>query len=155
MNINILAVGTRMPGWVNEGVSEYTRRTPPDWRIEFHEVALAKRGKSGSAERWKDQEAEALLARVKSQDFTVALDVMGKQLDTGQLATSLERIRGDGHRLNLLIGGPDGLGRACLQQADATWSLSALTLPHPIVRVIVAEQLYRAISILGGHPYHR
>ena len=155
MNISVFAIGTRMPGWVEEGVREYTKRIPSDWKLEVIEVAMAKRGKSGSVDRWKEQEAEALLTKLDSRDYIVALDVRGKALSTEALAQNLERIRNDGQKLSLIIGGPDGLARKCLQQSDAVWSLSELTLPHPIVRIVIAEQLYRAISILNGHPYHR
>lgn len=101
------------------------------------------------------KEGEACLRAVGKGDYVVALDVRGKALSTEQLAGQFQQLRDGGRNVSLLVGGPDGLAPACLEAADARWSLSPLTFPHPIVRVILAEQLYRAWSILAGHPYHR
>lgn len=155
MKINLLSVGTRMPSWVEQGTQEYARRLPADFNLQFTEVPLGRRSRNGDVTQAMKQEAEALLARVTPRDHVVALDVRGKVLDTEQMAARVARVREDGKSLCLLVGGPDGLAPACLERADERWSLSALTLPHPLVRIVVAEQVYRIWSLLVGHPYHR
>lgn len=155
MNVSLLAVGTRMPGWVQEGVEEYARRMRQELRFELREVPLPRRGKSKALEQLLRQEGESLLARVNPGDHLVALEVTGRVLSTADLAGRLQSLQQEGRNLSLMIGGPDGLSRECLNQADEQWSLSALTLPHPLVRVLLTEQLYRAWSLLKGHPYHR
>src|SRR5690606_36004967 len=101
------------------------------------------------------REGEAMLAALDRRDYVAALDLRGRQWSTEGLAQAVERLRADGRNLALLVGGPDGLAPACLARADATWSLSELTLPHPLVRILVAEQLYLVWSLLNRHPYHR
>lgn len=155
MKINLLSVGNRMPAWVEAGISEYSKRLPAEFAFGVTEVPLAKRGKGQDVEQAIRKESDALLARVRAQEHVVALEVGGKALSTEALAARLDAIRLDGRNLVLLVGGPDGLDDACLQRADEQWSLSALTLPHPLVRILVAEQIYRAWSILTAHPYHR
>lgn len=155
MRIKLLAVGTRMPAWVEEGVAEYRKRLPPEFSLEIQEIALAKRGKNTDIARARQQESEALLKAVPRDDLRVALDVGGRSLSTEALAGLLGEWRDNGQHLSLLVGGPDGLDDDCLRQCHQRWSLSAMTLPHPLVRVILAEQLYRAWSILQSHPYHR
>lgn len=155
MRIKLLAVGTRMPAWVEEGVAEYRKRLPPEFSLEIQEIALAKRGKNTDIARVRQQESEALLKAVPRDDLRVALDVGGRSLSTEALASLLGEWHDNGQHLSLLVGGPDGLDDDCLRQCHQRWSLSAMTLPHPLVRVILAEQLYRAWSILQSHPYHR
>lgn len=155
MKIKLISVGTRMPDWVERGVEEYRRRFPADFQFDVLEVPLVKRGKNPDMVRIMGREAQDLLQRVPADDYLVAMDVQGKSLSTEDLAASVDRIRQEGRNLSLLVGGPDGLDRECLQRADALWSLSALTLPHPLVRVLVAEQFYRVWSLLHQHPYHR
>ena len=155
MRIKLLAVGTRMPGWVETGVAEYRKRLPAEFSLEIQEIALAKRGKNADIRRARQQEGEALLKAVPRDDLIVALDVTGRALSTEKLADTLGGWHDEGHNLSLLVGGPDGLDSSCLEQARQRWSLSAMTLPHPLVRVMLAEQIYRAWSILQGHPYHR
>lgn len=155
MKISCLAVGSRMPDWVDQGVEEYARRIRQSLGFSLVEIPMAKRGKSVSIARCMAQEGQAMLDRISSADYVVALDVTGKSLDTAGLAGKLEDWRNLGRDIVLLIGGPDGLAEECLSRADARWSLSALTLPHPLVRIVLAEQLYRAHSLLQGHPYHR
>lgn len=155
MKISLLSVGTRMPEWVNAGVEEYRRRLPADFALELVEVALAPRGKNADIKRARRKEASALLARVPRGDRVVAMEVGGRSLSTEGLAQRLEDLRMQGRNLSLLVGGPDGLDDSCLQQADEQWSLSALTLPHPLVRIVLAEQIYRAWTLCVGHPYHR
>jgi 23S rRNA (pseudouridine1915-N3)-methyltransferase len=155
MKITLLSVGGRMPGWVDAGVAEYSKRLPAEFSLQLSDVPLGRRGKGLDVEQAVRKEAEALLARVRPQDHVVALEVSGLRVSTEALAQRLDAIRRDGRNLVLLVGGPDGLGEACLQRADEKWSLSALTLPHPLVRIVVAEQIYRAWTLLNGHPYHR
>lgn len=155
VKINLISVGTKMPTWVEQGVQEYSKRLPAEFSFNCIEVPLGRRGKSSSIEQAMRQEEEALLARIGSRDYVVALDVLGKVLSTEAMAARVSQIRDDGLHLSLLVGGPDGLTRSCLQRADERWSLSALTLPHPLVRTVMAEQIYRIWSLLSGHPYHR
>lgn len=155
MRISLISVGTRMPSWVEEGVAEYSKRLPADFSLTLVEVPLARRGKGLDVEQAIRKESEALLARVKPTDHVVALEVEGRALSTEAMARRVEAIRMEGRNIVLLVGGPDGLGESCLQRADEQWSLSALTLPHPLVRIVVAEQVYRIWSVLNAHPYHR
>jgi len=155
MQIHLLAVGTRMPGWVQEGYNEFAKRMPPECRLNLIEIPLARRSKSASIEQLKQQEGERLLAAIPRNSQVWALDTHGSSWSTEQLADKLTDWLQSGQDIALLIGGPDGLSRHCLQQATGKWSLSALTLPHPLVRIIVAEQLYRAMSIIKHHPYHK
>ncbi len=154
MRIRLIAVGTRMPAWVETGYETYARRMPRECRLSLSEVPLPRRSKSNDPERLKAREADSLLGLAGS-DLTVALDQRGNQIDTPGLARRLGLWLQDGRNISLLIGGPDGLHPRCLERADWIWSLSALTLPHPLVRVVVAEQCYRAWCVLRGHPYHR
>lgn len=155
MKIRLIAAGTKMPAWVEAGVKEYSRRLPRDFQLSITEIPLGARGKSADVQRAIRKEGEAMLAALTRNDYTVALDVQGRALSTEALADRVEQIREQGQDLALLVGGPDGLAAECLQQSREKWSLSALTLPHPVVRVVVAEQIYRAWSFLNGHPYHR
>lgn len=155
MRIQLIAVGTRMPGWVAAGFDEYARRMPRECRIELVEVTLAKRHKGASTPRLVDSEGERMLAAIGAGNRVLALEASGQQWSTGQLAQRLREWLESGRDLSLLVGGPDGLAGKCRERAEGTWSLSRLTLPHPLVRVLVAEQLYRALSIIRGHPYHR
>lgn len=155
MKIQLISVGTKMPDWVEAGVAEYRKRLPRDFELSISEIPLAPRGKGADLARAIAREGESMLRAIGKGDYVVALDVRGKLLDTGQLAEQLRLVRDGGQNLALLVGGPDGLAPDCLAAASARWSLSPLTFPHPIVRVILAEQLYRAWSILARHPYHR
>ncbi|MDY6984609.1 MAG: 23S rRNA (pseudouridine(1915)-N(3))-methyltransferase RlmH [Pseudomonadota bacterium] len=155
MKIQLICVGTKMPDWVEAGVAEYRKRLPRDFELGITEIPLGARGKGMDVGKAIAKEGEACLRAVGKGDYLVALDVRGKALDTEQLAAQLRQIRDGGRNLSLLVGGPDGLAPDCLAAADARWSLSPLTFPHPIVRVILAEQLYRGWSILANHPYHR
>ena len=151
--LRLLAVGTRMPGWVQLGFEEYRKRLPRDCALELREIPLARRG--ADTVRAVQEEGEALLGALAGDEYVVAMEVGGKAIDTPGLAGILGRWRDEGRRAAFLVGGPDGLSAACRVRADATWSLSRLTLPHPLVRIVLAEQLYRAWSLLAGHPYHR
>lgn len=155
MEIQFIAVGERMPTWVQAGYDDYAKRLPREVRLTLREVSLAKRAKTGHAAQWREQEGERMLAATAPSDHIVALDLGGQLWNTDQLAGALGRWMAAGSRISLLCGGPDGLSAQCLARAREAWCLSPLTFPHPLVRVIVAEQLYRAWSILQNHPYHR
>ena len=155
MKIRVLAVGSRMPSWVESGVAEYRKRLPRDFSLEITEIPMAMRGKNADLQRAIDKEGESLLGATGSNDYIVAMDVPGKMLSTEQMAQRVGTVRDQGQDLALLVGGPDGLAPAVLQAARERWSLSALTLPHPLVRIVLAEQIYRVWSVLNNHPYHR
>ncbi|MDO3385287.1 23S rRNA (pseudouridine(1915)-N(3))-methyltransferase RlmH [Gilvimarinus sp. SDUM040013] len=156
MRIKLIAVGTRMPGWVEEGYGEYAKRLPRgDMVVELVELALAKRGKNADIARAMEAEGEAIIGAIGKGDRVIALDVLGRSFSTETLADKLSGWRMDGQDVSLLIGGPDGLSAKVLALADEKWSLSALTLPHPLVRVLLMEQLYRAWTVLNNHPYHK
>jgi 23S rRNA (pseudouridine1915-N3)-methyltransferase len=141
---------------VDAGYEEYARRLGPEIRLELVEIALGKRsGAGGDAATARADEGRRMLAKVEPRTFLCALDVKGRAHDTESLSRWLASRLADGRDLALLVGGPDGLDPACLARADERWSLSPLTLPHGLVRVVVAEALYRAASLLKGHPYHR
>ena len=144
-----------MPAWVETGCAEYRKRLPPEIQFEFREIALAPRGKNVDIARALQQEGAAMLGVLGARDRVIALDVKGRSLSTEQLAVELAQWQREGDAVSVLVGGPDGLAPACLERARERWSLSALTLPHPLVRVLFAEQLYRAWSINANHPYHR
>lgn len=155
MRIHLLAVGTRMPSWVVEGYREYTKRLPRECSLHLVEIPPAKRHKSMTVVQARQQEGQALLAALPKDCKVVALDVRGKPWSTETLAAQLDDWLVSGRDVALLVGGPDGLSDACLERADQRWSLSALTYPHALVRIVLAEQLYRAWTINTGHPYHR
>ncbi len=155
MKLKLIAVGQKMPTWVSQGFDEYQRRFPRDMALELIEIPAGKRGKNADIKRILEKEGELMLAALKPNDHVVTLEVEGKSWDTPQLSAQLDRWRSLGGDVALLVGGPEGLAPACCQRAQQRWSLSALTLPHPLVRVILAESLYRGWSLLNGHPYHR
>lgn len=155
MKLRMLAVGTRMPGWVETGCNEYGKRLPPELRIQMLEIPLGSRGKSQSNAKAIESEGQVLLKAIGQRDFVVALDVQGKTMSTEILAAKLSDWQMDGRDISLLVGGPDGLSADCLTRADMRWSLSDLTLPHSLVRIVLMEQLYRAWTINANHPYHR
>lgn len=155
MKLKLLAVGTKMPAWVNDGYQEYAKRLPRECQLVLHEIQPAKRGKSGHVSQWMEEESERILGAIPSDHHVVSLDVKGKPWTTEQLAEKMQHWLSDGRDVSLLVGGPDGLAKKCSQRADQKWSLSALTLPHPLVRIVMAEQLYRAWTVLQNHPYHR
>ena len=155
MKLKLIAVGTKMPSWVEQGFTNYSQRMPRDCKLELIEIPAAKRTKNQLSTQWMEKEGELILKAVDSSDWVVALDVKGKNWSTGELAKNLEDWQQMGNNVSLLVGGPDGLSPECLSRANAKWSLSALTLPHPLVRVILSETLYRAWSVTVNHPYHR
>lgn len=155
MNIHLIAVGSRMPKWVSDAFSEYAKRLPNECSLKLIEIEAAKRQKNSSVADLKKREAEKILAAIPTQSLIIALDVKGNQWSTEQLSKQLKNWMNEYKHVALLVGGPDGLDESCLTRAHLKWSLSALTFPHPLVRIIVAEQIYRAHSLMIGHPYHR
>ena len=155
MKCRLIAAGTRLPDWVNSGFHEYQKRLRAPLVLELQEIPVGTRRAGESPRRAVLKEGADMLAALKPDDYVVSLEIAAKTMSTLQLSAWLaERLR-DGRSLALLIGGPDGLSPQCRERADQSWSLSPLTLPHALVRVVVAEQLYRAMSLLAGHPYHR
>jgi len=155
VKIHLLAVGARMPDWVEKGYAEYAGRLPRECALHLLEIPAGKRGSHGDLARIVRAEGERLLAAVPTGSHLIALDERGQEWNTVELAEQLSGWLQEGRDVSLLIGGPDGLDAACRERAERQWSLSRLTLPHPLVRVVVAEQIYRAWSLLHNHPYHR
>ncbi len=155
MRIRIIAVGERMPRWVDEVVADYTGRLASSLKVALVEVPAGQRSARGDPAQAMHSEGQRILSLIKPAEFVAALDERGVQQTTRELATWLAGRMNDGRDLVLVIGGPDGLSGAVLSRADQQLSLSRLTLPHPLVRVVLCEQLYRAHTVLSGHPYHR
>jgi 23S rRNA (pseudouridine1915-N3)-methyltransferase len=155
MQIDLIYVGKKTPRWVLDGFNEYVKRLPSNCTLNPIEIALCKRTKNADLKRLQQQEGEQMLAAIASNAHIIALDERGVHWDTMQLANQLAQWMQDHSRLALLVGGPEGLAPVCLQCAHQHWSLSSLTFPHTLVRIVIAEQVYRAWSILNNHPYHR
>lgn len=155
MIIHLIAVGNRMPEWIEQGFKEYVKRMPTECKLKLVEIAAGKRAKNSDIARLTQQEGDKMLAAIPKGSKIIALDVLGKAWSTEGLASELEQWMQSGQDVALLVGGPEGLSQDCLDAASQKWSLSLLTLPHPLVRVVLAEQLYRATTIIKGHPYHK
>lgn len=155
MQICLLAVGNRMPAWVEAGFNEYAGRLPSHVRLTLREIRPGNRTKGADVARLVREEGESLLQAVPKGAYIIALDRQGRELDTDGFATELKSFLARGSDVAFLVGGPEGLSADCLARANTRWSLSRLTLAHPLVRVVFAEQLYRAWSILNNLPYHR
>ncbi len=155
MRLRIVAAGNKMPQWVETATAQYMQRMPRECPIEIHPVSLAKRGRGADPARAIADEGQRMLGAIKARERVVAMEVGGRSYSTEALADAMQQWLNDGRDVAFLIGGPDGLAAQCLARADQQCSLSPLTLPHGLVRVILAEQLYRAWSLLKGHPYHR
>jgi len=159
--MRLIAIGTRMPGWVDAAFEEYARRLRGSWELQLTALASARRGQGGRGQGGEDAklaragEAARILELLAPRDYVIALDEHGTEPTTAELAGWLEQRRGGGQPLTFIIGGPDGLDASVLERAQYRWALSRLTLPHGLARVLVAEQLYRVATMLGGHPYHR
>ena len=155
MKIKLIAIGTKMPDWVRVGFKDYQRRIHSPFSLNLIEKPLIKRHKSQHLATIIESESEQLIDAVSPGDAIIALDRLGRSHSTHAIAQQLSQFQQIGQHISILIGGPEGLSKSVLAQATQRWSLSALTLAHPLVRIVIAEQLYRAICILNRHPYHR
>lgn len=155
MRLALIAIGQKMPSWVTHGYEEYARRFPPHLKLELIERPASPWAARGDVARGMREEGESLRAALPRHATVVVLDERGEAWSTAQLAQRLAQWQQSGQDLALLVGGPDGLDPDLRAQAQQRWSLSPLTLPHPLVRILVAEQLYRAWTLSSGHPYHR
>lgn len=155
MRLIVVAAGTKLPDWVNAGFDEYAGRFTRDYKLELKEIALGQRAGSSRPAQAIAKEGEKMLATIPQGAFVVAMQVGGKNISSEQLAQFLQQRARDGRDVVFCIGGPEGLAPEVDSRAEFRWSLSALTLPHALARVVVAEALYRAVMIIKGHPYHR
>lgn len=153
MKLKLVAVGQKMPRWVQDGTNEYAKRLPRECAFVTQEIPLSQRGKNTDIKRARQQEGEKILAASQNCRL-ITLDFAGKPWSTEQLAKRLNAWRELGQDVAFAIGGPDGLDDSVLRAADESWALSNLTFPHPLVRLILAEQLYRAWTVTQNHPYH-
>jgi len=153
MKLRILAVGNKAPSWIKDGYAEFAKRFPPDMKLELCEIAPSKH--RGDPQKFKADEASRIEARIGKGDWLVALDEGGRTTTSVELGAKMDQWRIQPGNVAFLIGGSDGLAPELLQRANERLSLSALTLPHYLVRVVLAEALYRAFSISMNHPYHR
>lgn len=154
MELKLITLGHKTPTWIQEGFIEYQSRINQDFSLKLIELPLKNHGKLPQ-DQAKKLEGELLLKEVKLQDFCITLDEHGKELTTEALAKNLELWQREYRTISLLVGGPTGLSKECFERANFKWSLSQLTFPHQMIKIIIAEQMYRAISILKNHPYHR
>lgn len=154
MQIQLIAVGNKMPDWVQQGYNEYAKRLPRECELILKEISPDKR-RSGDIARITKEEGERMIAALAPRSHVVSLDIPGKPWSTEDLAKHLRRWQENAQPVALMVGGPEGLSPQVKDLAQESWSLSPLTFPHPLVRVVVAEQIYRAWSLLNNHPYHR
>ncbi len=155
MKITVLAIGTKLPDWADIACDEYIKRLQPLCHFNLHALAAGRRNQSDSVEIFKSKEADAIKKKLPDSARLIALDVTGQSCSTRQLADKVSAWQLNGDAICFVIGGADGLDPSLLQTADETLSLSAMTLPHALARVVLVEQIYRAFSILNNHPYHR
>ena len=155
MHIRLIAVGDRQPSWVDEAFGVYSGRFPREWGFRLDRVATVRRSKSDKSGSAMEAEGEQIRARIDPAEQVILLDERGQQFSSAELSRRLAGWQADGRDLTFIIGGPDGVSASCRELANATWSLSSLTLPHGLARVMFAEQMYRAWSLQVGHPYHR
>lgn len=155
MRVQIIAMGDRMPAWVQQGYNEYIKRIGAGLTVELVEISPEKRGKSSDVQRIMTKEAERMRQSIPRGNYVVALDKEGKSWSTEMLADKISAWQQDGNNISILIGGPEGMTQDLLSEANERVSLSAMTFPHPVVRIVLAEQLYRVYSILNNHPYHK
>ena len=155
MHIRLIAVSDRQPAWVGDAFDEYVKRLPGEWRFRLDAVPTARRTGAGDATRATHAEGALVLKLLKPGETVVLLDEAGTELTSEGLSTRLAGWQAGGSDLTFIIGGPDGVSADCVRRADFRLSLSRLTLPHGLARVVLAEQLYRAHTLLKGHPYHR
>lgn len=155
MVIHFITVGQKMPKWVQDGYQEYAKRLPKACSLKLIELPMASRGKSNSVDKMKLEESRRIEESIPKGARLIVLDEHGQQVTTKGLADKMEDWLGSGQDIALIVGGPDGLDQSLIQKAQWKWGLSKLTLPHPMVRILVAEQVYRAWSVINNHPYHR
>ena len=155
MKLTIVAIGKKMPAWVESAYTDYKKRLPKEINVNLIALSLATRGKNVSIEKLKQDEYRQIQSATPDNNQVIALDLKGRSISTDRLAQRIDDWQMQGQNVTILIGGPDGLASECVQSANEVWSLSAMTLPHPLVRVVLIEQIYRAWSILANHPYHK
>jgi 23S rRNA (pseudouridine1915-N3)-methyltransferase len=155
VHLRLIAVGDRQPAWVDQAFAAYAGRFPRDWKFHLEVLSMARRSKSDKSNRARDAESADILAKIRTDEYVVLLDERGRQFTSQELSGRLENWQQAGRDLCFVIGGPDGVGGTLNSRADLAWSLSKLTLPHGLARVLFAEQMYRAWSLKSGHPYHR
>jgi 23S rRNA (pseudouridine1915-N3)-methyltransferase len=155
MQIKVIAIGQNMPSWVDEACKIYQSRLPSNHALEFKSLPIIKRTKSSNIPNIIKQESDSLLKAVSNNSYIIALDATGKSLSTEQMTKRIEDIKLGYSNISFIIGGPDGLSTDLKQKANEIWSLSKLTYAHPVVRVVMAEQIYRCWSLSQNHPYHR
>ena len=155
MRIYLITVSSRVPAWVDAGFQEYAKRLAPVCPLHLVQIPPTRRSATAGIKRFRQTEAKRIHAAIPAGAWVVALDEKGQRWSSVELARQLEGWMQRSSDLALLVGGADGLDQGCIEQADQLWSLSPLTFPHALIRVIVAEQLYRAWSLLNHHPYHR
>lgn len=155
LKITLVTLGHKMPGWVEQAVSEFTKRLRDTIAFSITEIPLKKRGKSQELSRIFEQETAQVLQMIPRGSYLIALDAEGTEFTSVKLATKLEKLQQQNSHLCFLIGGPEGLSQKLLDESQEKWSLSKLTLPHPLVRIVFVEAIYRALCILSNHPYHK
>ena len=155
MQLQIITVGQKMPAWVESACADYLKRMPHELNIQLTGIALARRKDGKSVEQHKQQEASQIIKKIPRGSFSIALDERGKQWSSSEWSRQLRSWMQEHPRVNLIIGGPDGLADECREACAQTIALGAMTMPHALVRVVLIEQLYRAWTLLKGHPYHR
>lgn len=155
MHIRLLAVGDRQPSWVEDAFGIYCRRFPREWKFRVDIIPAVRRGKNDKSHQALAAEGDQILSKLGAKEQVVLLDERGRQLTSKSLAARLSDWQSDARDLCFVIGGPDGVSELCRRRADFIWSLSRLTLPHGMARVLLSEQLYRAWTLQSGHPYHR
>lgn len=155
MLIKIIAIGKHMPAWITAGFEEYANRIPSNYRIQLIEIVAEKRTQNADTQKIMQLEEKKISAVTTQSDYCIALDRLGKSLDTKTLAKHLQTWHDNQQSICFVIGGPEGLSTTFLKKVNGVWSLSSMTLPHSLVRVVLAEQIYRAWSIIVNHPYHR
>ena len=155
MHIRLVAVGDRQPSWVDAAFKEYAGRLPRQWKFRLDVIATAQRSKNTLPAGARLAEGEKVIASIRPGEFVVLLDERGKALSSRDLGEHLTDWQSAGSDLCFLIGGPDGVSEECAARANFRWSLSRMTLPHGLARVMFSEQLYRAWTLTQGHPYHR
>lgn len=155
MKIHLISVGTRLPDWANAGTAEYLKRMPPACPVQLHEVPAVQRSKTMATERAKSEECTRIEAQIPKGAWRIICDERGTSWSTAQLSAHMAHWMQSGRDVAVVVGGADGMTDEFRHRADRLWRLSDLILPHPLVRVLLAEQLYRAWSLMNGHPYHR